>query len=256
VQRVEYVSGPMRDFVFALGSFETKSRAVQDTVLNTWVLQEHAEDSTIVLSAASGQFEILSELVGPYPYSELDIVDAPGAFGGIEYPGLVFVGTLGTNWIVDPTVHEVAHQWFYGLIGDDQLCEPWLDEALATYSQALYLERTFGVGRATGFLSSLRAILRDHPASGTPIGLSVGEYATENDYGVLVYYKGALFIDALRHELGDRKFNQFLQAYFQRNRYGFVSTEDFQDSAEEVCSCNLDALFDLWVYEGGDFLEP
>jgi hypothetical protein len=255
-QRVVFVSGPMRDFVFALGEFETKSRVVQDTILNAWILQEHSDDTSVVLNAAAGQFEILSELVGPYPYSELDIVDAPGAFGGIEYPGLVFVGTVGTNWIVDPTVHEVAHQWFYGLIGDDQLREPWLDEALATYSQALYLERTYGVGRATGFFSTLRALLRDHPASKTPIGLSVGEYASEDDYGVLVYYKGALFVDALRRELGDREFNRFLQEYFQRYRYGFVSAEDFQDLAEEICACDLDDLFDLWVYEGGDFLEP
>ncbi len=256
VQRVAYASGPMRDFAFALGNFEVKSRKVKDTILRVWVLPEHAEVSSTVLNAAAAQFEILSEVVGPYPYEELDIVDAPGAFGGIEYPGLVFVGTLGTNWVVDPTVHEVAHQWFYGLIGDDQLREPWLDEALATYSQALYQERTYGVGRATGFLSSLRAILREHPASKTPIGLSVGGYATENDYGVLVYYKGALFVDALRHELGDREFTQFLQEYFQRYRYGFVSSEDFQDLAEEVCACDLDDLFDLWVYEGGDFLEP
>ena len=124
-QRVVYVTGPMRDFAFALGDLENKSMTVGDAVLHVWALSEHIEDLDKVLDAATVQFRLLSELVGPYPYAELDLVDAPGAFGGVEYPGLVFIGTMGTLNVIRPTIHEVAHQWFYGLIGDDQLYEPW-----------------------------------------------------------------------------------------------------------------------------------
>jgi hypothetical protein len=255
-QRVVYISGPMRDFAFALGNFVTASRKVSDVTVNAWVLPEHVDDIGKLMRAAVEQIELLSELVGPYPYTELDLVDAPGAFAGIEYPGLVYIGTLGTLNVIEPTVHEVAHQWFYGLIGDDQLHEPWLDEAAATYAEALYYERVSGVGAATGFLSNLRALLRNEPNASMPIGLGVGEYPSEEDYWVLVYFKGALFIDALRRELGDRVFFEFLSDYYQQYRYGFASSQGFQASAEAACDCDLQALFDLWVYQGGEFLFP
>jgi hypothetical protein len=255
-QRVVYVTGPMRDFAFALGDLEIKSRTVGDVVLQVWALSEHIDDLDKVLDAATVQFRLLSELIGPYPYAELDLVDAPGAFGGVEYPGLVFIGTMGTLHVIRPTIHEVAHQWFYGLIGDDQLYEPWLDEAAATYAEALYYEHVVGVGRATGFLTDLRDLLRQHPDPSKPIGLSVAEYATWSENQLFVYYKGALFFDALRRELGDRVFFEFLQAYFQRHRYGFVGSQDFQTAAEEACGCDLNPLFDLWVYQGGDLPVP
>ncbi|NIS81978.1 MAG: hypothetical protein GTO14_17625 [Anaerolineales bacterium] len=255
-QQVTYVSGPMRDFAFAVGAFETQSRKAGDVVLNAWVLPEHTEDFDKVLDAAEIQMELLGERIGPYPYTELDIVDAPGAFGGIEYPGLVYIGTMGTSWVIEPTVHEVAHQWFYGLIGDDQIHEPWLDEGIATFATALYYEHAAGLGQGTGFLSNLRSVVRDYPEPDTPIGLGVGEYASPSDYTIFVYYKGALFLEALRNQLGDRVFFEFLSDFFQKYRYGFASAEDFQDRAESACGCDLDTLFDLWVYEGGNIFEP
>jgi aminopeptidase N len=255
-QHVTYVTGPMRDFALALGNFNAKSKKVGNVFLNAWVLPDHDDDLQEVLDAAVIQMQLLSELIGPYPYAELDLVDAPGAFGGIEYPGLVFIGTLGSSRIIGPTIHEVAHQWFYGLIGDDQLYDPWLDEAAATYAEALYLEHTFDMGRATGFLTDLRALLRQHPDPTLPIGLGVGDYDSPSDYGLFVYYKGALFFDALRRELGDRVFFTFLQTYYQRHRYGIANAHDFQAAVEETCECDLTDLFNLWVYEGGELPIP
>lgn len=255
-QRVTYVSGPMRDFALALGKFNTKSRKVGDVFIHAWVLPDHEDDMQEVLDTAAVQMQLLSELIGPYPYTELDVVDAPGAFGGIEYPGLVFIGTLGSSRIIGPTIHEVAHQWFYGLIGDDQLYDPWLDEAAATYAEALYLEHAFDTGRATGFLTDLRALLRQHPDPTLPIGLGVGDYDSPSDYGLFVYYKGALFFDALRRELGDRIFFESLQYYYQKHRYDFVGAGDFQAAFEETCDCDLTDLFNLWVHEGGELPIP
>jgi len=251
LQRLTYVTGPMRDVAIAVADFVDESRQVGDVTLTAWVLQDHVDDLDTVLDSATLQMQVLGDLVGPYPYPELDIVDAPHAFGGIEYPGLVFIGTLGTHWVVEPTVHEVAHQWFYGLIGDDQISEPWLDEAAATYAEALYYEQALGSGRATGFLSDFRAIVREHPDPMMPIGLPVGDYASTSDYAVFVYLKGALFFDALRRELGDRPFGDFLKAYYRQYLYGFASASGFQEVAEETCSCDLRDLFNLWVYEGG-----
>lgn len=249
---VSFVAGPVRDFAFALGPFEHDVRTVDGTAVHGWFLPGHAGDADLMLDAATDQLQILSERVGPYPYTELDLVDVPGAFGGIEYPGLVTIGTLGTSWLIEPVVHEVAHQWFYGLIGGDQVDEPWMDEAFATYSMALYLEFAEGRGQATGYLSDLREIVRNHPQSERPIGLGLGAYPG-GDYSTFVYLKGALFYQALRQRLGDDVFFEFLQRLYREYRYGFATAEDFQATAEATCDCELDPLFDEWVFAGGEF---
>jgi len=251
-----FVTGPMRDFAFAIGPFQRSTREAGDVTLVGWVLPQHAGDNSRMLRAASIQMRALERLVGTYPYPELDLVDAPDAFGGIEYPGLVYIGTVGTSWLIEPTVHEVAHQWFYALIGNDQLEEPWLDEAAATYSEVLYYEEAGSVGLATSLLDSWRAQLRSHPLRKTPIGLPIGGYESQWDYSLFVYLKGALFLEELRLQLGDDVFFDFMRAYFNAFRYGFPSGLDFQRSAEQACGCDLNALFDLWVYEGGEIFIP
>jgi hypothetical protein len=253
--QVDYVSGPVRDFAFALGEMETGSRLVDGVRVNVWVLPSHEDEIGRVLRAAADQVNLLDDLVGAYPYTELDVVDVPGAYGGIEYPGLVSIGTLGTQWVIEPVVHEVAHQWFYGLIGDDQLDEPWMDEAFATYATALYYENVVGGGRATGYLADFRDRVRNAPDPGMPIGLGVGNYVGA-EYSTIVYLKGALFYQELRQQLGDDLFFEFLQDFFDEYRYRIASAADFEMTAESTCGCQLDELFDQWVFEGGPSPSP
>jgi len=249
---VTLTSGPLRDFAFALGPFVTETRSVEDVAIKAWVLPQHAGELSRVLDLASDQLRVMTEDVGPYPYTELDLVDAPGAFGGIEYPGLVFIGTIGTPRIVSPIVHEVAHQWFYGLIGNDQLNEPWLDEAAATYAETLFYEGTGSPGSATGMLSELRSRVRSSANPERPIGLPVADYPSTDEYATIVYSKGALFFEALRNQIGDEAFFNFLRSYYTSYRYGFVTTADFQVAAESACGCRLVQFFEDWVTDGGD----
>ena len=254
-QTATFVTGPVRDFALALGPFEKKSQTVDGVVVNAWILPEHGSDLANLLTAAAAQLKELDRLIGPYPYAELDVIDAPGAFGGIEYPGLVFIGTVGSHNLVIPTVHEVAHQWFYGLIGDDQIHQPWLDEAAATYAEILYYQGVGQITTATGELSRFREWLRLSPFAEKPIGLGVGEYDSQDEYALIVYWKGALFFDALRSRLGDAAFDSFLQGYFRDYRYGTATSADFEREAERACDCDLKSLFDLWVYKGGPIPE-
>lgn len=249
-------TGPMRDFAFALGPFVSDSRSFDDIQVNAWVLPDHQGDMDRVLDLATGQMRVMTEDIGPYPYTELDVVDAPGAFGGIEYPGLVFIGTIGTSRLVSPVVHEVAHQWFYGLIGNDQLEEPWLDEAAATYAEALYYEGTGASATATGMLSELRSRVRSSPDPTAPIGLAVRDYPSTDEYSTIVYLKGALFFEALRNQIGDDAFFDFLHDYYSSYHYGFATMDEFEDVAEAACGCQLRPLFEAWVIDGGPLPGP
>ena len=252
LQQVSYVTGPMRDFAMAVGSMEKISRVVNDVKLNVWILPNHAEGGEQLAEAASRQMGFLHDLVGPYPYPELDIVDTPCAFGGIEYPSLIYICSLDDDYFIDTTIHEVAHQWFYGLIGNDQIQEPWLDESAATYWQVLYYENAVGEDRAASQLVQYRQWASDPSNRYAPIGLGIGEYPSSGDYYTIVYFKGALFYDALRDQMGDEDFFDFLRIYYERYRYQFIHSIDFQKTAEEVCECDLNSFFDLWVYQGGD----
>ena len=144
------LSGPMRDIALAVGDLKLTQRTTPDGIsVNAWTLPEHAADGPTLAQQGVDQVQNLETRVGPYPFSQLDIVDAPGAFGGVEYPGLVYIGVVGnTNGFEEATVHEVGHQWFYSLIGDDQLLQPWLDEAAASYTEVLYTEKIHGAQAA------------------------------------------------------------------------------------------------------------
>jgi hypothetical protein len=255
-QTLTLVSGPMRDLALVVGPLEHSQRAVDGITLNAYVLADHAEYADDMLDYAEDQIATLQEKVGPYPFNELDLVDAPGAFGGIEYPGAVFIGVVdGGDFFEIATVHEVGHQWFYSLIGDDQLLEPWLDEAAATYTEVLYTENVKGERAAQRLLDFFWDDLGFISQPEQPIGRPVSEY-TFGAYGTIVYSKGALFFDALRRELGDETFFEFLRGYYAAHRYGFVTASDFQAAAEQTCACELDDLFDLWVYKGGRVAKP
>lgn len=245
------VTGPMRDLALVVGPLEKTQRVVGEVTLNAYLLAENSTYRDEMLDYAEGQLKTLQDKVGPYPFEELDLVDAPGAFGGIEYPGVVFIGVVGEGGAFESAVvHEVGHQWFYSLIGNDQLQEPWLDEAAASYTEVLYQEAVNGQSAEDQTLREFERYLTftDHPD--LPIGQPVDDYSF-GDYGVIVYGKGALFFNALRQQLGDEKFFTFLQAYYAEYRYGFATSAGFQEEAEQACTCDMDALFDLWVYEGG-----
>jgi hypothetical protein len=251
LQSQTLVTGPMRDLALVVGDLEQTDNNAAGVDVNAYLLPEHANESGQVLAQAGTQMRTLTALVGPYPYNQLDIVDAPGAFGGIEYPGLILIGVIDDDGGYESAViHEVGHQWFYGLIGDDQLLEPWLDEAAASYTEVLYAEAIGGPDAYADNIDFFRQYLdfADNPT--LPIGLPADDYPG-GDYYALVYGKGPLFFDALRRQLGDDTFFAFLQAYFAEYRYGFATSAGFQASAEAACACDLDELFNLWVYEGG-----
>jgi aminopeptidase N len=177
----------------------------------------------------------------------------PTLAGGIEYPGLVVIAERlydqQGGFFEFATVHEVAHQWWYSLVGNDQLDDPWLDEALAQYTSLLYYEDRYGDEAAQAVLQSAfqgpyRRIQEDK--QDMAVGLPVDAYS-EGLYGAVVYAKGPLFFDALRQEVGDEVFQEILRTYFEKHRYGVAYPVDLVAVAEETSGQDLDALYDQWI---------
>jgi aminopeptidase N len=194
---------------------------------------------------------IFNRRFGPYPYTEFDVAATFTSAAGVEYPGLIVIADRyyeggHYEWVV---AHEVAHQWWYNVVGNDQVDDPWVDEAITQYSSVLYFEDRYGVraaaqARQEGLVSrwdSAREAGRDRAVAGP-----VASFAIE-DYGAIVYGKGPLFFHALREEIGDSRFFEFMRVYFQEHRYGIATPESLLAVAETVSGQNLDDLYSEWI---------
>jgi len=249
------VSGPARDFNLTFSrDYQVASREDESgTLVRSFYHADHAAMGEAALEYASSAFRLYSELFGPYPYREVDLAEATITAAGIEYPGLIIMAESlyerqdsFTEFVV---AHEMAHQWWYGLVGNDQLDEPWLDEALANYSTVLYFERVHGPEEAEGILDSFRHRYEELVDQGrdAPVAQPVSGFRQE-DYGRLVYQKGALFFDALRQEVGDATFFAILRQYLAQYRYDVAQGQDFLRVAEAVSGKNLKPLSDRWLF--------
>jgi aminopeptidase N len=248
------VSGPMRDFnIVASARYEILSATVGGVLISCYYLPGDQSGGERALDYASEALQIFGELFGDYPFSELDVMATPTLAGGIEYPGLIVVadrlyGQIGGffEWVV---VHEVAHQWWYSLVGSDQLDEPWLDEALTQYTSLLYYEHRYGETAAREVLTSafldpyqqLQEAREDMPA-----GLPVAAYP-EGLYGAVVYGKGPLFFHELRAQVGDETFYGILRTYYSQYRYRVAYPRDLIAVAEVVSQKDVATLYSKWI---------
>lgn len=257
--RVTYAAGPVRDFYLAASaSFVTASEQVGETTINTYVVPELVEENERAIEQARESLVIFNEQIGAYPYTELDIVSTDLLALGLEFPGLFAIaqhvyddeGPYPPVVLESTVVHEMAHQWFYSTIGNDQINEPWLDEALAQYATWLYFGERYGPAGADGFRQSLTDRWLRVGQAEIPIGLPVAEYQ-DNEYGAIVYGRGPLFVEALAGEMGEAAFAEFLRDYYETFKWGIATTADFRGLAEAGCGCDLAGLFGVWVGDGG-----
>ena len=156
-------------------------------------------------------------------------------------------GTSANNLLESVVAHEVAHQWFYNGVGNDQVDDPWLDEALAQFLTLLYYADVYGPDGSQGFHNSLQRRWNRVNRADIPIGLPVRDYTPE-EYGAIVYGRGPLFIEALSQAMGGEAFDAFLRDYYQTYQWDIATGEGFKALAEEHCACDLTTLFEEWVY--------
>jgi hypothetical protein len=248
-------AGPARDFYLALSpDYEKQTLTVGEITINSYAPPELAAGAAQALEVAASALQFFGEQFGPYPYTELDIVATPTLALGIEYPGVIAItqreyntGDPLRNYLETTVVHEVAHQWFYNLVGNDQLDEPWLDEALAQYATWLYLVDQYGEEEARFYRESWNGRWQQSSSAPTPIGLPVSAYEGAA-YSAIIYGRGPLFLLTLSDEMGQAVFADFLQQYTAQHAWGIATTESFRQTAESTCQCDLAPLFQEWVY--------
>lgn len=250
------VSGPMRDFNVVMSQdFAVKSTTVGQTTVNSFYLPMDEAAGERVLQYVSDALRTYNERFGLYPFAEFDAVETPITAAGIEYPGLIVIaqrfyqeGQQG-GFFEFATAHEVAHQWWYSMVGSDQVDEPWLDEALTSYSTLIYVEDIHGQQAAQSILTHYfegpyQQLVEE--GRDAMVAQPVAAFSAE-DYGPIVYGKGPLFFHTLRQKVGDETYFAIMREYLRQHKYQIATPESFMRVAESVSGWDLDAIYKQWL---------
>ena len=254
-----FVSGPARDFVIVADpALISTSTDVNGTKVVSYYAPDDAVGGEQVLVWGAQALAVFTELFGPYPYGELDLVAVPDVIG-YEFPQLIFIGA---DYYPDPVAsgsrpgaieflvaHEVAHQWWYGLVGNNQHRHAFLDEGLTEYSAVLYFEQMHGVAaaeaqlRAGLILRYATMVLTDEDRI---VDQPTAAFPDLDSYYATVYRKAGLGFAALRAEIGNTAFVAGLKQYADTMRFAVATPDDLESAFEGVSGKDLEAFWHLW----------
>ena len=205
-----------------------------------------------------------SEWYGDYPYDNCSAIHAPlSAGGGMEYPTITVIGNNQTALSLEMVImHEVGHNWFYGMIGSNEREFPWMDEGVNSFSDRRYMMAKYSDNRLykmafknesmAGFLGIETLQYNYYPYLGyllnarrnldQPLTLSSGQFSDIN-YGAMAYSKSSVVFSYLHKYLGTEKFNEIMQDYFEQWKFKHPYPEDLQKIFEDHLDENLSWFF-------------
>lgn len=210
----------VRDFTCMLSTGMQKAEDTYEGIrIFSYALSQGSADRGAAL--AKKALATMTPLIGSYPYETLTVSQVDMYYAGMEYPNLLMVQRElylpGRETELELTiVHELIHQWFYGVVGNDEINAPWLDEAITSYLSLVYFEQA---GNETAYDTLLARYIGERAPLGTHVDGKLSDYASEDAYINSVYWRGAAMYHALREEIGDDAFFSGLRAYVQDNAY-------------------------------------
>lgn len=228
----------VRDFAWAAGPFETVDAETETgATLRTWypgdVTREQAKQVTDWVKEGMDTFDAA---YGTYPYAELDTVigDWEG-FAGMEYPGFILTEPARV-----PAVHEAGHQWFYGLVGNDQYHDPWLDESVTQYmTNTIVGVPEYCQGAPFWFSEGMR------------IDAGMDYYNQHGDeYAPAIYGDGACMLAELETRIGKPAMDAALRAVVEEYSGGVITSDDLRGGLAEAAGEDLDAFWERWRNTG------
>lgn len=224
-----------RDYAAVLSpSFSVLSEQVGDTTLQYYYTEDADAQQNFKLFKAC--FSYFSETFGAYPYATLSTVQTAFCYGGMEYPALTMINrTLQAESYRYTIVHETAHQWWYAVVGNNQVEHAWMDEGLAEYSSLLFFEQApdYGITRESLVLSAQKAFRafvsvykQIFGESDTSMERHLKSFLSEYEYANIVYHKGLLLFENLRESIGEERFFTGLKQYYKKYAFQIAEPDD------------------------------
>lgn len=250
-QILEYKGDNIRDFAFACNA-EYNVISAKAKNVDVYYFYVNDEKSKENLNVAVKAIETFSEAFGEYPFSTFSVARVPFAEEGMEYSGIVYLSDVCTE-AEDVIIHETAHQWWYGIVGNDCINESYLDEGLATFSTAYYYELS---GDSEKYKNKIDAIkraymnyenLQKRRKTGENLSMNKPIYDfTEYRYAMVIYNKACMMFENLYSLYGKEKFNAFLKSYCAENRYKISNKQILSDTACRIFG-DVNGLLDGWL---------
>ncbi|OIJ11513.1 hypothetical protein BKP35_12285 [Anaerobacillus arseniciselenatis] len=203
--------------------------------------EELYKEISEVASDALGYFE---ENIGPYPFGQLDIIlDELG----MEYPGIVTASSIYGSGPVNPdalknmVIHELSHQWFYGVISNDPFNDAWLDEGLASFSTSLYL---FSSENQEVPYDSMDKQLEQ--LESIPVNLPLDKY-DENMSSYTYGKSGTMLWKLFEQRGGIKEAEKFLKTYYNYYQYKEIDTKEFVRFTKHYFNLEDESFFKEWL---------
>jgi hypothetical protein len=198
--------------------------------------------------AATASLEMLSDWYGAYPYSTLSIVVPPSGAGGaagMEYPTLVTAWDASNESpgeeLERVVVHEIGHQYWYGMVASNEFEEAWLDEGFTSYVEDKIMKAAYQSLEYFPFEAT--TITRPEP-----LVHHSWNYSGYDSYASNVYTRAKLVLHSLERQIGEPTMKAVLRTYFDRWKFGHPNTRDFQRVVEEVTFKDWTAYFNAYIY--------
>jgi hypothetical protein len=225
-----YTITAARTFALAASrEFQVSSLMVGDVTVSSYYFPFSELAGQAAVQASAEAVSVYSNRYGAYPHKTLSLV--MGDFNdGMEYSAFFYLSRdfyslydeTPANYLTFVAVHETAHQWWFEQVGNDQAMQPWIDEALCTYSERIYYENIHP--DLINWWWSYRIDFYN-PQGFVDIPIYDGQGF--RPYTNSAYFQGAHFLDDLRARIGDEAFFTFLQDYLAQSRGKIVTTNDF-----------------------------
>jgi hypothetical protein len=247
---------PVREVTFSASKwFYVESTLVNGVNVSIYFLPKSQSIWEHNAKAYASQALILfNESFGEYPYPTLNIVEEYTYYGGMEYPCQVYISEVldywdnQQYWLELIIVHEVAHQWWYNLIGNDEVDWGFLDEGLACWSESYYSEIYYGNWSYFQYNSWIDEVRNYFATTGltSKINASVYDAFDENNYYYIGYMKTPLIIEKLRTTIGNISFLAGIQLFFNQQVNKIALLSDLQLAMESAYGEDLDWFFFPW----------
>jgi hypothetical protein len=207
-----------RDVSVAAGRFSTEEETTPDDVrVTVGVLPGADPTAEDLLDATVEAIADLEEFLGPFPYGTLTVPLLPDYGGGIEYPSSILQASPSRAVLV----HEVAHMWFYGMVGNSQFRDPWLDEAFASWAEAVV-----NPGSAEDLEPAL-GIAGD-------VGDAMDAFRSQQQYGARVYGKGGAALMEARERAGEEAFDAAIRCYVDATAWAVATPADVAEALADL----------------------
>lgn len=234
---VQVDASNVREFVFfASPHYQKVTRKIEGITVNNYFDKRNPNAKKIALEGLNHMEKVLpfyNQKFGRYAYPEFDIMETRLA-GASEYPNIVDLGEYsderGMNEAID---HELAHQWFYGMVGNDSYSNSALDEGFASFAEQYF--QAYASKNDEDFLKideqGFRSVFSDPTAASN---LPLDQYPSFQAFKNGAYGKGRIALVDLYHKVGEQKFDQIMKTFVSQNKFTNATFSNFFDAVNKI----------------------